>query len=537
MAPERHDSSPPATSEPFQVGRWHVDPATDTAEIDGRVRKLEPRTMRLLTTLAARPGDVFASQDLLDSVWPGVVVTGQSLYQAVGELRSLLKADTATPAFIANVPRKGYRLVAPVVRQRTGPAGALPPAAAKPTRAHAAPPSIAVLPFRDLGVSPELSFLREALLAGLIQELCRQPALAPVARGTMLSYAGQPVAARKVAGELQVRYVLDGTITQVRNDLQIACELVDAASDAVLASEAVQVPAAQWPELAQRVVGRLARAARLQLSEHATRGVEASAGVDASSLELATRAWVELYCRPQNRETNERAWKWANEAIRRDQSVAAAWNALAFCEWRAAQYEWSDRGWEPLLADAVAHAQRAVSLAPWDPDAHYTLGLATYTSGDLASGEANLRQCLELSSSYAPAYALLGLVRAGRGHPEETQELCARAFALSPREPLRAIWHWAEACAASMLGRDEEALVRASLGIAANPDHPFCYLVAAVSSMRLGKDTEADRFMSVVRRGAFNDVARLRSRLPTMRVEPWASGFLADLQRAGVAES
>ena len=149
-------------------------------------------------------------------------------------------------------------------------------------------------------------------------------------------------------------------------------------------------------------------------------------------------------------------------------------------------------------------------------------------------GEANLRQCLEISSSYAPAYGLLGLVRVGRGHPEEAREWCARAFALSPREPLRAVWHWTEACAASMLGRDEEALERASLGIAANPDHPSCYLVAAVSAMRLGQDAEAARFMAVVRRGVFNNTARLRERLPSMRAEPWGSAFLADLQRAGL---
>lgn len=532
MAPERHGPSTPARGGPFTVGRWHVDPATDTVVLDGQVCKLEPRTMRLLTTLAARPGDVFATDDLLDIVWPGVVVTGQSLYQAVSELRSVLKADTTTPAFIANVPRKGYRLVAPVGRSAAPSSGSLSPAAAK--RADGAAPSIAVLPFRDLGMSPELSFLREALLAGLIQELCRQPAVAPVARGTMLSYMAQPIAPHKVAQELQVRYVLDGTITQARDELQIACELVDAATDAVLASEAVQVPVSQWPEMAQRVVGRLARAARMQLSDHATRAVDTAAGHDASAIELAMRAWVELYCRPQTRETNERAWKWAEDALRRDDSVAAAWNALAFSEWRAAQYEWSDKAWELLLADAVAHAQRAVSLAPSDPDAHYTLGLATYTSGELARGEANLRQCLALSCSYAPAYALLGLVRAGRGHPEEAHALCARAFALSPREPLRAIWHWTEACAASMLGREEEALEHASLGIAANPDHPACYLVAAVSSLRLGQAAEASRFVTVLRRGAFNNVARLRSRLPSMRVEPWASMFLADLERAGL---
>ncbi|HMN83192.1 MAG TPA: hypothetical protein PKA20_25140, partial [Burkholderiaceae bacterium] len=468
-----------------------------------------------------------------------------SLYQAIGELRGVLKADAVPAEFIATVPRKGYRLVAPVGRppplvpgdmQPSSAPGGAQPSSARANGAATAERAIAVLPFRDLGLAAELSFLREALLAGLIQELSRQPDLAPIARGTMLSYLERPAAARKVGNDLQVRYVLDGTIAQVRDALQIACELVDAQADAVLASEAVEVPAAQWPELAQRVVGRLARAARLKLSVHAARAADAVAADDASARELAMRAWVELYCRPQTRETNERAWKWAAEALRRDDTMGAAWNALAYCEWRAAQYQWSDRNRERLLPDAVDHAQRATSLAPDDPDAYYTLGLATFTSGELARSEANLRHCLEISSSYAPAYGLLGLVRASRGHPEETAELCARAFALSPREPLRAIWHWAESCAASMMGRDGEALERASLGIAANPDYPSCYLIAAVSSLRAGKVDEAARYVTVLRRSSFSSLERLRQRLPEMIIEPWASAFLADLHAAGLPE-
>ena len=98
------DDPPPA---PFELGRWQVDPATDVLTLGRQTVKLEPRTMRLLVTLAERPGAVCASDALLDAVWPGVVVTGQSLYQAIGELRSVLRADTQTGEFIATVPRKG----------------------------------------------------------------------------------------------------------------------------------------------------------------------------------------------------------------------------------------------------------------------------------------------------------------------------------------------------------------------------------------------------------------------------------------------
>jgi len=105
---------------------------------------------------------------------------------------------------------------------------------------------------------------------------------------------------------------------------------------------------------------------------------------------------------------------------------------------------------------------------------------------------------------------------------------------MSPREPLRAVWHWTDACAASMLGRDRDALDRATAGIAANADYPACYLVAAVSAHRLGHHDVAARCVSVLARSAFSSTQRLRRMLPPMRVEPWATAFLNDLNAAGL---
>lgn len=516
------------------VGRWRADAAADTLTLDGHTIKLEPRTMRLLMALAGRPGEVCTSDGLLDAVWPGVVVTGQSLYQAIGELRSVLKADTLTGEYIATVPRKGYRLVAPVAQvpaENPGPGAVLgaPPSAATPR-------TIAVLPFRDLGLPAALSFVPEMLLGELVLELSRQPGLTTIARGTMLSYRGLATSPRRVAEELQASCVVDGAMASVSGGLRVSCELIDAASNAVLASEAIEVPAASWPQLAQRVVGRLVRAWRLELSEHAARVLDAGGPARPSALELAMRAWVELYCRPQNRDTNDRAWQWAAQAVQRDPSIGSAWNVLAYCEYRAAQYDWHAGEHGPLLAQAIVHAEHATTLAPADPDAHYTLGLALFTIGEWARAQASLNHCLQISASYAPAYGLLALVGTANGHPEQAFELCGRALALSPREPLRAIWHWGQACAASMLGRDGDSLNYAAQGIAANPAFPSCYLAAAVAARRLGRWPEAQRYVSAVRPTAFRSVERLRQRVPALQVEPWATAFLADLRAAGLPE-
>src|SRR5215831_12217415 len=98
----------------IQIGAWRVDPALDEISKDGQTTKLEPKMMQLLLCLAAHAGQVVSVEQLLDEVWRDVVVTPDSVYHAVAALRRVLGDDTKQPAYIANVLRKGYRLIAPV---------------------------------------------------------------------------------------------------------------------------------------------------------------------------------------------------------------------------------------------------------------------------------------------------------------------------------------------------------------------------------------------------------------------------------------
>src|SRR6202161_1254567 len=100
-----------ATVIPLRVGAWCVDPRSGQIFPDGGVVRVEARTMRLLVCLAERAGEVVSIDDLLDQVWSGVVVTPDSVYQAVASLRRLLGDDAKQPAYIATVPRLGYRVV------------------------------------------------------------------------------------------------------------------------------------------------------------------------------------------------------------------------------------------------------------------------------------------------------------------------------------------------------------------------------------------------------------------------------------------
>src|SRR5215831_16057472 len=96
------------------MGPWRIDPAHDEISRDGTTVKLEPRTMRVLVCLAERAGDVVSVNELLNTVWKDLVVTQYSVYQAVAILRRALGDTPKDSAYIASVPRRGYRLVAPI---------------------------------------------------------------------------------------------------------------------------------------------------------------------------------------------------------------------------------------------------------------------------------------------------------------------------------------------------------------------------------------------------------------------------------------
>jgi TolB-like protein/DNA-binding winged helix-turn-helix (wHTH) protein len=98
----------------LRVGDLRVDPALDEICKGGSTIKIEPRTMRLLICLAERAPEVVSVETLLAEVWKDVIVGPDSVYQAVAGLRRILDDDPKAPVYIANVVRRGYRLVAPV---------------------------------------------------------------------------------------------------------------------------------------------------------------------------------------------------------------------------------------------------------------------------------------------------------------------------------------------------------------------------------------------------------------------------------------
>jgi TolB-like protein/DNA-binding winged helix-turn-helix (wHTH) protein len=261
----------------LRVGAWRVSPSSGQISREGETVRVEARTMRLLLCLAEHAGKVVSIDELLDQVWAGVIVTPDSVYQAVTSLRRTLGDDPKQPAYIATVPRLGYRMVASVgpwvdqaasangaADSATGARGknwALPAAGAAvfsavilavlvygrigaPVPASGTPAgvlsvnSVAVLPFLDLtSESMDQEYFADGLTEELIDRLSKIPGLHVPPPTSSFYFKGKKVSVSDIAKSLGVDYVLDGSLRKSGATMRIAARLVRADSGFVVWSE------------------------------------------------------------------------------------------------------------------------------------------------------------------------------------------------------------------------------------------------------------------------------------------------------------
>jgi transcriptional activator of cad operon len=254
-------------SSPLRIGDWTLNPASGEMSRGEQLVRLEERPLRLLLCLAARAGEVLSMDELLGQVWPDVVVSPDSLYQAITLLRRQLGDDTRQPAYIATVPRRGYRLIAQVSAHEPAPPpqaeSALPAAAkARPRPVALAallacavaigllvwqatagvapaahPRAIAVLPFLDLTDDMNEEPFADGMAEELIGKLSKMPGVEVSPAASSYHFKDKRPAVAEVAKALNVAFVLDGSVRKSGSTLRVAARLTRAGDGFVIWSE------------------------------------------------------------------------------------------------------------------------------------------------------------------------------------------------------------------------------------------------------------------------------------------------------------
>jgi len=259
--------APPAK---LRIGDWIVDPAAGLLTRGEEAVRVDARTLRLLLELATHPGQTVSLDQLLDRVWAGVIVTPDSVYQAVASLRRLLGDDPKRPRYIATVPRLGYRLVTsvgPLEEPRAGAWRASRPAprwvgvfigvtgaatvgivVAIQLFVHAAARTpVAVMPFLDLTDSMGNIEISDDLTEGVIDRLARNPRLKTPGFRDAILLRGKRLTPRQAARQLGVDYVVDGSLHSSPKGFRVNARLVRADNGFVVWTQAFEGPAGDTP--------------------------------------------------------------------------------------------------------------------------------------------------------------------------------------------------------------------------------------------------------------------------------------------------
>ncbi len=463
----------------LRIGAWRVDSTLDEISKAGKTVKLERREMQLLMCLAEHAGQVVSVEQLLDQVWSRVVVSPGSVYQAVASLRRLLGDDTREPAYIANVPRRGYRLVASVSAWVDAPQATLEPSlrpavdAARASRAvatssspgrrtalvlsvallavlaylavdkfwlskrvtaqsHAAATlvtdkSIAVLPFVDMSEKHDQEYFADGMSEELLDLLAQVPDLKVPARTSSFYFKGKQATVKEIAQSLGVGQVLEGSVRKAGDTVRVTVQLIRADNGYYVWSKSYDRDVKDIFKIQDEIARAVVEALKLKLAPTQHVSSYRTSNTEAYNQFLLGRQFF-------NR-GNLEGWRRSIEAYRKAIALypnyAPAYAGLALSEEYLADWMGDAAG----LKRAEAAAEKAIALAP-DEAAGYAAraDLRASFAWDWAGARADLEKALALDPSDSEVQRLYGFLLAGLGRLPEAiaaQRKAAELDALS----------------------------------------------------------------------------------------------------------
>jgi TolB-like protein len=239
-----------------------------------------PQVFDMLDYLIRNRERVVSKDELIKAIWDGRTVSEAALTTRMNAARSAVGDSGEEQRLIKTLPRKGFRFVGPVLETQV--AGSVAPKSngvelPKPTPsppdkapvAMSSPPrlSIVVLPFTNLGGGPKQDHFVDGITESLTTDLSRIAGSFVIARNTAFTFKGKAIDARKLGTELNVRYVLEGSLQLGGNSLRTNVQLIDVETRHHLWAERFDKPVTDLFDMQDEIVSRLANALDAQLVE------------------------------------------------------------------------------------------------------------------------------------------------------------------------------------------------------------------------------------------------------------------------------
>jgi TolB-like protein/DNA-binding winged helix-turn-helix (wHTH) protein/Flp pilus assembly protein TadD len=457
------------------------------------------RALDILGLLIDRHGDLVSRDEILNTIWPGVV-EGANVTVQISALRRVLDEDRSEPSLVQTIPGRGYRFAALVTRSEADPCPGNDPARADENRvvaefasAPAAPmspslrmrraPSIAiaaavgavllvavtawwawstaklsrtpamtaatsnseplvaprcsivVLPFVNLSNDPDQQYFADGITDDLTTDLSRITDMFVIARNTAFTYRNKPVNAKQIGRELGVRYLLEGSVQRSGNQVRINAQLVDAETGAHLWAERFERDTSDLFALQNEITTRIGVALNQELV--AAEAARQTERPDVLEYLLRARAAGN---KPPSRAYFTEVISLVEHALAIDPQSAKAQAQLA--SWLAGRV--LSNNTETPAADierANALTEQALAASPRSVSAHIAKAHLLRAQRLYAEAIPEYETVLAANRNYVYAYFALGQCKLYTGSIEEAIPLIERAIRLSPRDPQLGVWY------------------------------------------------------------------------------------------------
>ena len=506
----------------FAFGPFVLDPGAGTLFRDGELVPIGQKGVRLLAALLSEPGAVRTKAELLDAAWAGASIEESNLSVQVAALRKLLGPMPDGGEWIATVQRIGYRFVGRVDE---------PPAS---TALDVNLPSLAVLPFQNLGGDPEEDYFADGVVEDMITALSRFRSFAVIARNSSFVYKGRAVDVRKVAEELGVRYVLEGSVRRSAAELRITAQLIDAKTGAHLWADRYDGAVEHVFDVQDRITESVVAIVepRIQQAE-----IERSRRERSGSL-----AAYDLYLRALPKyttllpEDNVEAIALLEQALALEPNYAVALKVASDAHGHRVSM-----GWPSITPDDRARCieltGRALAQAAGDATVLAQCGANyIFVAHEYERGMQTLARALEANPNNVEVLICASVAYLHVGSVEDALSYSHRVLRLAPGDPTGHYALTAIAHAHMILGNYAEALAWAERSHALNEGTDASHWMLISANAQLGRMDEARRWLAIfnaMRPGM--SVRRIRDAQPHKEPDRMAA-ILDGLHLAGLAE-
>lgn len=424
----------PALNDLYRFGRFVLQPAAQRLLVDGESISVGPRAFELLLALVERAGQVVSKSELLDLVWPNLIVEEKNLQVQISTLRKILGSDA-----IKTLAGRGYRFTLPI-DPANQPQASLS-RVQECTSPGAETPSIVVLPFVNLSDDVANEYFADGLSEELINVLSKIRGLRVVSRTSAFSFKGAKLDIPTVACKLNVTAVLEGSVRKVGLHVRINAQLVQVASDSTLWSknydrELEDIFAVQ-DDIARSVVMEL-RTTLMGKSDDEKGSSKLAAEVRAavkgrSQSAEAYRLYLQgaFFMKRYNAPDMNKAIRHFRSALDIDPVFALAWASLSFCYMHQ-----SANAWAPIAAGAQRAweaARRALEVGPDVAESHWAQStVLMYYDWNWQAAQESIHRALQFAPDDSILIVGAVTLMQNLGRLQEAGALLKRALVLDP---------------------------------------------------------------------------------------------------------